>query len=83
MCNREAVTLPGGALRNSTFDLCGTTYEVAGRHLASKQVTIVVDGLTDRPLRATWQEQVVRFGPCDPVKNRHRSRGTTASGGGF
>ena len=65
--------------KDCTFDLCGTTYEVAGRHLASKQVTIVVDGLTDRPLRATWQDHDLRFGPCDPVKNRHRSRGTTAA----
>jgi len=62
-----------------TFDLSGTTYEVDGRHLAGKRVTVIVDGLTDRPLRATWQDQALRFGPCDPVKNCHRKRGTAAA----
>jgi len=65
--------------KDCTFDLDGKIYEVAGRHLAAKRITIVIDGLEGRPLRATWQDQVVRFGPCDPVKNRHRKRGADAA----
>ena len=64
--------------KDCTFDLWGTTYEVAGRHLASKRITVVVDGLTERLLRVTFKDQSVRFGPCDPVNNRHRKRGADA-----
>jgi len=55
-----------------TFDLEGTLYEVGGRHLAHKRVTVVVDALTDRPLRILHDGQQVRFGACDPVANRRR-----------
>jgi len=55
-----------------TFDLEGTVYEVGGRHLAHKRVTVVVDALTDRPLRVVHDQQQVRFGVCDPVANRRR-----------
>jgi len=60
--------------QDGTFDLDGVTYEVSGRHLAGKRITVVVDALTDRPLRARWQDQLLRFGPCDPVANRRRPR---------
>ena len=73
--------------KDCTFDLDGKTYEVAGRHLAGKQISVLVDGLTERALRASWQQQPVRFGLCNPVKNRTRNRGaapgsddTTAAG---
>jgi len=64
--------------KDCTFDLDGKTYEVAGRHLAGKQISVVVDGLTERALRASWQEQPLRFGLCNPVKNRTRNRGTAS-----
>lgn len=62
--------------QDGTFDLDGVTYEVGGRHLAGKRIRVVVDALTDRPLRASWQGQPLRFGLCDPVANRHRARPT-------
>lgn len=64
--------------KDCTFELDGTTYEVGGRHLASKRLTVIVDALTDRPLRVTWKGQSVRFGVCDPVANRHRTRGPSS-----
>ena len=62
--------------KDSTFQLDNRTYEVSGRHLAGKYVTVVLDALTDRPLRVTWQERVVRFGLCDPVENSRRRHST-------
>jgi transposase InsO family protein len=60
--------------KDCTIELLGQTYEVAGRHLAGKRITLTIDGLTQSPLRAVWQDQQVRFGPCDPVNNRQRTR---------
>ena len=37
----------------------------------------VIDGLTGKLLRATWQDQPVRVGLCDPVANRSRPRPKT------
>ncbi len=62
--------------QDGTFELDGKTYEVNGRHLAGKRITVVVDALTERPLRAAWQGQPVRFGVCDPVANRRRRPAT-------
>ncbi|MBM4319264.1 MAG: transposase [Deltaproteobacteria bacterium] len=67
---------------DGTFELDGTTYEVSGRHLAGKKVTVVVDALSEKPLRVSWQGQPVRFGVCDPVANRHRPRPVAATGNG-
>ena len=60
--------------RDATFDIDGVVYEVAGRHLAGKRIAITCDGLTGKPLRATWQGQELRFGRCDAVANRQRRR---------
>lgn len=60
--------------KDATFSLDGTLYEVTGRHLAGKKITVVVDGLTNRLLRAMWQGRPLRFGICDPVANRSRQR---------
>ena len=68
------VSLSRQVRKDCTFELDGKTYEVAGRHLASKRITVIVDGLTERPLRVSFQDKDVRFGPCDPVHNRHRKR---------
>jgi len=60
--------------RDATFDVDGVIYEVAGRHLAGKRITLTCDGLTGKPLRATWQDKELRFGRCDAVANRQRHR---------
>lgn len=64
--------------KDGTFTVDGDVYEVAGRHLFGRWVTVVTDGLTDRLLRVAWQGQTVPFGPCDPVANRHRKRAPAA-----
>lgn len=64
-------------LKDATFTHDGKLYEVTGRHLAGKTIAVVVDGLTGRLLRASWRGQTVRFGPCDPIANRHRGRPQT------
>ena len=67
--------------KDSTFNLDGKTYEVNGRHLAGKRITITIDALTEQPLRASCQGQPVRFAPCDPVANRRRhSRSSSTDG---
>jgi transposase InsO family protein len=60
--------------KDCTFDLDGKTYEVGGRHLGGKRITVIVDAMTDRPLRVMSQGQPVRFGLCDPVSNRRRAQ---------
>ncbi len=70
------VTLRRQVRRDATFALQGTVYEVNGRHLCGKRITLVVDALTDQPIRASWQDKPVRFGLCDPVSNRRRQRPT-------
>ena len=58
--------------RDGTFDVGGVTYEVAGRHLMGKRIDLVIDGMTELPIQASYQGQTVRFGPCDPVINSRR-----------
>ena len=65
--------------KDCTFEIEGTVYEVGGRHLAGKTISLFVDALTDRLLRAAWKDQPVRFGLCDPKANRHRSRAPTSA----
>ena len=60
--------------RDATFELSGTTWEVSGRHLASKTVDLTIDGLSGRLLRVAWEGRPVRFGKCDPVANGRRRR---------
>jgi len=60
-----------------TFTVAGAVYEVVGAHLARRRIAVVLDGLTGKPLRATWKETPVRFGACNPRANRHRERGVT------
>jgi len=71
------VTMNRQVRKDGTFQLDGRTYEVSGRHLTGKRITVVVDALTDRPIRVTWQDNQVRFGPCDPVANNRRKRPAT------
>lgn len=60
--------------RDATFTLGGTVYEVVGRHLAGKRVAVVIDGLTNKPIRVSYKGRPVRFGLCDPIANSQRSR---------
>lgn len=64
--------------KDCTFDLDGKTYEVGGRHLGGKRISVIVDALTERPLRVTSQDKPVRFGLCDPIANRRRVKSPTA-----
>ncbi len=60
--------------KDGTFTVSGLTYEVAGAWLARKRIQVVIDGLTGKPVRASWKETAVTFGRCDPVANRSRTR---------
>lgn len=68
------VSLQRQVRRDGTFTLDGTVYEVSGRHLCGKRIALVIDALTGKPIRASWQDKPVRFGLCNPVTNRHRKR---------
>lgn len=60
--------------KDGTFSIGGVVYEVAGAWLARKRIEVVIDGLTGELVRASWKEQSVRFGVCDPVANRSRRK---------
>ncbi len=60
--------------KDGTFTVDGEVYEIRGRHLFGRWLTIVTDGLTGRLLRVGYQGEAVRFGVCDPIANRHRKR---------
>ncbi len=60
--------------KDGTFAVDKVVYEVAGRHLCGKRIDIVIDGLTDRLLRVSYQDRPVRFGLCDAVANGRRKR---------
>jgi len=60
--------------KDGTFAVDSVVYEVDGRHLFGRMITIVTDGLTSRLLRASYQGRPVRFGVCDPVANSRRTR---------
>lgn len=59
---------------DATFSVDGHLYEVEGRHIAGKQIQIVVNGLTGELLRASWQDRPLRFGQCNPIANSHRPK---------
>lgn len=65
--------------KDGTFTVDSVVYEVAGRHLFGRWITIVTDGLTGKLLRVAYQGQAVPFGLCDPVANRHRKRAPVAT----
>jgi len=60
--------------KDATFQLDGRLFEVAGRHLAGKKITLVVDPFDGAPLRASYQDKPVVIGSCDPVRNGRRGR---------
>lgn len=61
--------------KDATFSVNGQLYEVRGRHLAGKTVDVVMDPLTDRPIRVLLGDTEVRFSVCDAVANASRPRG--------
>jgi len=61
---------------DGTFTVDRVLYEVVGAWLARKRIALVLDGLTGKPIAATYKDKSIRFGPCDPVANRSRPRPT-------
>ena len=64
--------------KDGTFSIDSVVYEVEGRHLFSRRIDVVIDGLTGRVLRVVYEGKPVRFNICDPLANRHRKRGILA-----
>ncbi len=60
--------------KDGTFQVDSVVYEVDGRHLATRAITVVQDGMTGKILRAVYDGRPVRFGRCDPVMNARRRR---------
>ena len=61
-----------------TLQIGGRVYEVGGRHLAGKRVSVALDPFTDKPLRASYGDAPVAIGPCDPIANGRRGRADVA-----
>lgn len=59
---------------DATFSVDGRTFEVRGRHLANKTIEVVLDPFTGAVLRASYQDNPVVVGACDPALNRSRRR---------
>ncbi len=63
---------------DATFTVEGRVFEVRGRHLAHKMIEVVVDPFTGAVLRASYQDNPVVVGACDPMLNRRRGRAKPA-----
>lgn len=61
--------------KDATFSVGGQLYEVRGRHLAGKRLTLALDPFTGRPLHACYDDQPIAFNVCEPRANAHRGRG--------
>jgi putative transposase len=68
------ITITRKVAGDGTFTLEGRTFEVRGRHLLRRQIEIVLDPFTDRPLRVIHDGRPVDYGPCDPTANQRRRR---------
>ena len=68
------ITITRKVAGDGTFTLEGRTFEVRGRHLLRRQIEIVLDPFTDRPLRVIHDGRPVDDGPCDPTANQRRRR---------
>lgn len=68
------VELTRKVAKDGTFSVDAVVYEVDGRHLATRSVTVVQDGLTGKVLRVSFDGRSVRFGRCDAVMNARRRR---------
>lgn len=54
---------------DATVQVLGKLYEVRGRHLARKRITVRVDPFTDVVVGASHEGRPVVIGPCDPIAN--------------
>jgi hypothetical protein len=63
--------------KDATFSVDGTLYEVTGRHLAGKVLTLGVDPFTGKVLHAKQDGQPVVFAECDPKANARRGRASS------
>lgn len=68
------VTVTRKVKGDATFSYEGITYEVTGRHLAGKEISLRVDVLTERPIAVTYRDRPVPFGRCEPHHNAERGR---------
>jgi putative transposase len=66
--------------KDATFSIDGTLYEVRGRHLAGKTVTVATDPFTGAVLRVRHDGATVPFGVCDATANARRGRAQPANG---
>lgn len=69
------VTRTAKVRKDATFSVDGTLYEVRGRHLANKTVTVRQDPFTDRLLSVEHDGAAVPYGLCDVRANAERGRG--------
>lgn len=61
--------------KDATFSVKGTQYEVRGRHLCGKTLTLQLDPFTDAVLELTYDGLAVPYGLCDAQRNANRGRG--------
>lgn len=72
------ITVKRRVAGDATFGVEGRSFEVSGRHLAHKSISVVVDPFTGAVLRASYQNKPVVVGVCDPALNRGRRRAKPA-----
>jgi transposase InsO family protein len=69
------VTMKRRVAGDATFSVDGNLFEVRGRHLAGRAISVVIDPFTGDVLRALHDDVPVVVGRCDPALNRSRKRG--------
>jgi len=61
--------------KDATVHVEGRMYEVVGRHLAGKRITVRLDPFTLAVVGASFEGRDLALSPCDPVANGARPRG--------
>lgn len=64
--------------KDATVQVRGRLYEIVGRHLGGKRITVRLDPFTEAVVGASYQDDPVPIAPCDPVANADRDRGSLA-----
>jgi transposase InsO family protein len=72
------VTLKPVVRKDATVQVRGRLYEVRGRHLAGKRISVRLDPFTDAVVGASYEDLDVVIGPCDPVANADRPQSPLA-----
>lgn len=68
------VTVKRRVAGDATFSIDGSLFEVQGRHLAGRVISLVIDPFTGDILRAHHDDTALVVGRCDPAFNRGRKR---------